>query len=181
MLISIVSLYEHFPYIFDDFEYPAEMNRELIINTIVKTNAELSLVYSDPPMLKTLIGIWSKSHKPIWERLYALETIEYNPIDNYNRIENRVVQRGGQRQGEGQTQNYTYGYNEKERNHHDDTDSQVQERYNDGESHDITAHGNIGVTTTQRMMEQELEVRPKLNIYQYIAEAFKNEFCVMVY
>ena len=42
-------------------------------------------------------------------------------------------------------------------------------------------HGNIGVTTSQQMLEQELEIAPKLNIMNIIIESFKNRFCLLVY
>lgn len=41
--------------------------------------------------------------------------------------------------------------------------------------------GNIGVTTSQQMLEQELLVAPKLNVYNYIMESFKNRFCLEVW
>ena len=41
--------------------------------------------------------------------------------------------------------------------------------------------GNIGVTTSQQMLEQELLVSPKLNVYNYIMESFKNRFCIEVW
>lgn len=40
--------------------------------------------------------------------------------------------------------------------------------------------GNIGVTTTQQMIEAEREI-VKLNIYQYIIDDFKARFCLLVY
>ena len=46
---------------------------------------------------------------------------------------------------------------------------------------DIEAFGNIGVTTSQQMLESELEIAPKLNVFNYIIESFKNRFCIMVY
>lgn len=42
-------------------------------------------------------------------------------------------------------------------------------------------HGNIGVTTSQQMLESELTVAPKLNIINYITESFKKRFCLLVY
>ena len=48
-------------------------------------------------------------------------------------------------------------------------------------SHTSRIHGNIGVTTSQQMLEQELEVAPKLNIIDYIVQSFKNRFCLLVY
>ena len=44
-----------------------------------------------------------------------------------------------------------------------------------------TRGGNIGVTMTQQMLSAELDVRPKLNIYSYIIEDFKQRFCLMIY
>lgn len=42
------------------------------------------------------------------------------------------------------------------------------------------AYGNIGVTTTQQMIEQERET-VKFNIIDYIIESFKNRFCILIY
>lgn len=42
------------------------------------------------------------------------------------------------------------------------------------------ASGNIGVTTSQEMLFQELEVA-KRNTYDFIIESFKNRFCLLVY
>ena len=48
-------------------------------------------------------------------------------------------------------------------------------------SHTSRIHGNIGVTTSQQMLEQELEIAPKLNIINYIVDSFKKRFCLLVY
>lgn len=47
--------------------------------------------------------------------------------------------------------------------------------------HETVRTGNIGVTTTQQMLREELEIRPKLNIYAYITEDLKSRFCLLVY
>lgn len=41
--------------------------------------------------------------------------------------------------------------------------------------------GNIGVTTSQQMLEQEIEVSAKLNIFKIILDSFKERFCLLVY
>lgn len=50
---------------------------------------------------------------------------------------------------------------------------------NDGE-HELHAHGNIGVTTTQEMIRQQREV-DRFNLYDIIIEDFKMRFCILVY
>lgn len=42
-------------------------------------------------------------------------------------------------------------------------------------------HGNIGVTTSQQMLQQELDIAPKLNIMNIMINSFKNRFCILVY
>lgn len=42
------------------------------------------------------------------------------------------------------------------------------------------AYGNIGVTTTQQMIEQERET-VKFNVIDYIINEFKQRFCVLIY
>jgi len=50
---------------------------------------------------------------------------------------------------------------------------------NDGE-HELHAHGNIGVTTTQDMIRQQRDIE-KFNVYDIIIEDFKMRFCILVY
>ena len=42
-------------------------------------------------------------------------------------------------------------------------------------------HGNIGVTTSQQMLESELDLIPRLDLIDYIADDFKSEFCLYIY
>ncbi len=53
----------------------------------------------------------------------------------------------------------------------------------DTTGHQITSiiSGNIGTMTTQKMLEEELEIAPKLNTINYMIESFKNRFCLLVY
>ena len=51
----------------------------------------------------------------------------------------------------------------------------------DLDGYTLERYGNIGVTTSQQMAEQEIELAPKLNITNYIIDSFKNRFCLLVY
>lgn len=48
-------------------------------------------------------------------------------------------------------------------------------------NHEGRTYGNIGVTTTQKMIEEEMELRTKYNIYDMISMSFRSNFCIMVY
>lgn len=45
----------------------------------------------------------------------------------------------------------------------------------------LLAFGNIGVTTSQEMLSQELEIAPKLNTISAIVDSFIKRFCILVY
>lgn len=47
-------------------------------------------------------------------------------------------------------------------------------------NHTAHLYGNIGVTTSQQMLKEEIEVR-KNNIYNMIADMVIQEFCIMIY
>ena len=61
-----------------------------------------------------------------------------------------------------------------------------KELYNDNRvakdenKHEAHLYGNIGVTTSQQMLEAELEVQ-RFNIYVQIADLFVEDFCIMIY
>lgn len=46
--------------------------------------------------------------------------------------------------------------------------------------HKARLFGNIGVTTSQQMLQSELDVA-RWNLYEHISDLFCNEFCLMVY
>lgn len=47
-------------------------------------------------------------------------------------------------------------------------------------SHELHAHGNIGVTTTQKLIREQRDIE-KFNLYDIIIEEFKMRFCILVY
>ena len=50
---------------------------------------------------------------------------------------------------------------------------------NEGE-HELHAHGNIGVTTTQQLIREQRDI-DLFNLYDIIIEDFKMRFCILVY
>lgn len=86
-LLSIVGLWNSDHTIWDEFNVPNGMDKDLAVNFIMSECQELEIVYPDPESMKFLISNWSLINLPIWERLYKTTVIEYNPIENYNRTE----------------------------------------------------------------------------------------------
>ena len=58
----------------------------------------------------------------------------------------------------------------------------TETRTGDGEeSYTEHTHGNIGVTTNQDMIRQELELLQRFNVYDWIAAKYEREMCIQVY
>lgn len=82
----------------------------------------------------------------------------------------------------GKKEELTHGHVETVAMGHSETLTHGEQIKDDTEiTHTSRIHGNIGVTTSQQMLESELEVAPKLNIMNIIIESFKNRFCLLVY
>ena len=59
-------------------------------------------------------------------------------------------------------------------------DRAVDETTGETYSHKLRAYGNIGVTTTQMMLEAQRTL-VRYNVYNEIADSFKEEFCLYIY
>ena len=63
------------------------LNRGAFIYELLARTAELEVIYPDPNIMKWMISVWSTTRCPVWNELWATTNYEYNPIENYNRIE----------------------------------------------------------------------------------------------
>lgn len=49
------------------------------------------------------------------------------------------------------------------------------------ESENVHIHGNIGITTSQTMVSEEIKLRTRYDLYKVIADMFEHEFLIQVY
>lgn len=207
--LSIAGLYSWDDHIFDQMVVPAGVNKQNVIDNILLECAELTVIYPDWEFMRNAIGAWSTKEQEIWQKVYDLEHMDYNPIENYDRYEDELENIGNKGQtmqvGSSETTNSTTqntdtvnrvaGFNS------NDLANQSQAETNDmnvGRGGNLASdmsysnndqtrsrgsriHGNIGVVTTQSMMLQQLDVLPKVHIDDYIINSFKERFCILVY
>lgn len=191
--ISILGLYNLNDTLFDDLVIPENMDSDLLIENLVTELAELELIYSDFNFMKFMIGVWSRKELPTWERVYKASIKEYNPIENYDRQEvwqdtlNQNSALNSQSSGNNTLQHDVAGFNSSDLvNSSKDTENGsntgwTSDTSNSSGYHSGRVHGNIGVTTSQQMLQAELDITPKLNVYDFIINSFKNRFCLQVY
>lgn len=164
MELSLLGLYQYNNRLFDGLKLPENIDRETLVNNLLSETAELEIIYPDPEFLANMIAVWSAKELPVWEKLEKTLHYDYDPISNYDRNE-ETTDRG---ESIGKVAGYNAG---------NLVDSS-------GSSSDIKriskVWGNVGVTTTQEMIEAERRVS-EFNISDYIIDSFKRRFCLLVY
>lgn len=205
--------------VFDLLELPESVDRNSCINNIMLRCGDFEMTYPNFGFMREAVGVWSKKYKGTFEKWAAVLATEYNPLENYNRVES------GTRHGVGEeTQHNELNLNAYEGTEYDQTTGTSENEHSvvpfnktvtgndyinvdkdvasvnsktamargsytydnrslekeDGEQYSNTVSGNIGVTTSQQMLESELKIR-EWNLYEHIADLFVTEFCVPIY
>lgn len=190
--------------LFVNLNLPADIDKNECINNMLMRCGEFEVLYPDVDFLKLAIGTWSYKMQRTFEKWSEALKIEYNPLENYDRKEDWLTQDDGKNKTKTQAYDAAFGRS------NSDTTGKVSAYdadtlVNDNESIvDMTnqnntasnsnvenenvnnnfrtgrAHGNIGVTTSQQMLESELDIA-RWNLLDQIADLFVSEFCLMVY
>lgn len=185
--LSILGLWQWDNTILDSMVLPAGINRDILVPDLLAECAEFEIIYPEPTTFRTVLLSWSNHRAPIWERLVNVSKLEYNPIENYDRIEEWTDTGTGTQNDNGNQKGYQGGYNPSSPGTAPEMVQQEQIETTNGNTssgqstHKGRVHGNIGVTTTQQMMEQEMNISDKLDVYQYIIQDFKRRFCIPLY
>lgn len=204
--LSILGLYNVDSTIFDTMSLPANINtnKSKLINNLLMECAEFEILYPDPDFMKKAITEWSGIMSPIWEKLYETTQYEYDPIANYDRHEkwtdtdtrtetnirtpnisettnlgsvNTQSQNSYENAGMVDAVKSTNSGSDVVNTTGTETNALTRGGKLEREGH---AYGNIGVTTTQQMIEQERQTA-QFNIFKVIIEDFKERFCLMIY
>lgn len=259
MRLTLIGLYNYDPTLFDQMVMPAGVDSDLVKNTILQKTGEFELIYTNLDYMKNMIGFWSNKHLRTFTKWNEALNIEYDPLYNYDRMEEITIGRkgsdsrsensdlsasgsettgttGSDSKG-GTTKSETKGstspaqttttktntvaaydsstYQPKEQTTEsivlntagsDSTDSEgsyneVNQRrldesktnsnseyinknaigqHTEDETHTAHLYGNIGVTTSQQMLQSELDIA-RFNLYEQIADLFVEDFCIMIY
>ena len=182
-----------------------DLDVDLLKSVIVERCGLLTPLYSEPETMKQVISIWFRSHQ--WNIAHIIDLIKtaYNPLENYDRHED--LERG-KSDTRNRAQSYTEdgsvvtnqitertvaAFNTSEYSPADKTISDGRTTTETGgntsgteagseNEHAINyIHGNIGVTTTQAMFQEELALLGGFNAYQFIAEMFSKDLMLSIW
>ena len=211
--------------LFVNLTLPTGIDKDILTNNILLKGADFEVMYSDPFFLQEAIGMWSGKWQRTFEKWVDALTIEYNPLENYDRKEdwsdtlNKGVKTSARRDS-GNTRTFdnsdtttpgTTITEETKVSAYDASTYQpkqevittpsgsgdvlahsgtIKDEYGEGSSgsetensktvRDGRIHGNIGVTTSQQMLEAELKIA-EWNLYEHITDLFLEEFVIPIY
>lgn len=162
--LSIAGLYAFDNTIFDTLELPDGVDRNSLVFNLLAELAELEVIYPNSDFMKKAVEMWSKSNFNAWQKIYNTTILEYNPIENYDRKEDF--------EDSGHAISRVAAFNESELTPAGDGDTTTRRTGR--------IHGNIGVTTTQQMIEEERRI-VTYTFTDFFINEFKKRFCIMVY
>lgn len=208
--VSYLGLYNYDSTIFDDFALPNSVasRKAEFVDEILSELGQLEALYPNAEVFKRILKAWSNTRLTEWQRVETALTAEYNPIHNFDRNEDysdtNTEKETGKSNSTSSTESNANGTNEntesetafntesfknRTKNAGTDTASSTANATNESNNtvtretkvqHTAHLYGNIGVTTSQQMINEELAMR-RGDLESYIIDDFKHRFCVMVY
>ena len=188
--LTLVSLYQYMyardgeDTLFKDLNVPEGYDKQTLIDTILLKADNYELIYPDGDFMAFAIKNWSARHQDVMTRLYNALHKTYDPIENYNRFEEYTDNGSGSNTGEstGADTHSVSGYDVSNFSPEsmDSSLSDSSSSYENTLTHDSHIHGNIGVTTSQQMIQAEVNLYKDNEQYEIIATLFCKEFVIPV-
>lgn len=230
--MTITGMYQFKDGLFNNLNLPDGINKEYVINQILLDGSNFEILYSDFNFMQEAIGLWSNTWYRTFEKWLNALSIEYAPLENYDRLEDwtdssnsksnrnsiekrnlsnsmrsgRDLQSVTKNTGTDNTLHNVSPYdsvayvadsqdiaNLNNQSATTDTgttttngtdsgtvNNNENDSNNTNSTHKGRTHGNIGVTTSQQMLEEELKIA-RFNLIKQISDIFIKDFCIMVY
>ena len=182
--------------LFHEIEYSDRLDPGILVDTILLRCGNQFTYFQNEKMLRKAINNFFKKYYVSFDRMaYALE-IDYNPLENYNRTDDYTKTTDAsstsniksESEANGTREDKVSAYNEsvyqpKQYVDSDNSSSDTQDSESTNkveEEYQLKSHGNIGVTTNQKMATDELRLR-ETSLYDKIAEMFEHDIMLQVY
>lgn len=168
-ILSVLGFLKTDESLFDNFRVPDGVDKNVLISRIIAECAELEVAYSNIKTFKFILENWSFARVDAWSRVFKALSAEYSPIENTDKYEETTL---GPVENSGKRFSATYDGPEIQSERVENTSKTV--------INSVHAHGNIGVTSNQQMIGEEINLR-KTDIYKIIVQDFKNMFTLQIY
>lgn len=202
LTVTFQGLYAWDNTLFDDCTFPAAVDGNTIVGAVITLGVDRCVIYANPEVMKIALGIYTEMKAPAWQRMADAMALSYDPLENYNRMEegsyadthSGTVTHTGTEKVTGTETNETSvsaydtsGYSPRARDVRTPNTTRTP-NLTDTDTTAVTRtftnyriHGNIGVTTSQQMLESEMQLASRWNLVELIARDILREFTFGVY
>lgn len=209
-MFSFASICQLYTYdeVFKDIDINDKLDKDTLINAIMDVCGMNEPIYPEIEILQIKVQYFFKKHKKQFDKLVYLYSLtygtDYNPIWNKDgtktHIETTVRSKdntvdhshNNSINDNGEDINQVSAYDtsgfsndsktstHNNRNENGNNNTRGNEKENIKLTIEDIEKGNIGVTTTADMLNQEIDLQSRFNVYEVIARMFFDEFCLHV-
>lgn len=204
---SICQLYSY-EEVFKDIDINKKLDKDILINSIMDVCGMNEPIYPEIEILQIKVQYFFKKHKEQFDKLVYLYSLkydkEYNPIWNkdgtkthietterskdntVDNLHNSLINDNGEDINQVSAydsngfSNDSKTTNTNKRNESGNDKTNGKEKENIKLTIEDIEKGNIGVTTTADMINQEIDLQSKFNVYEVIARMFFDELFLHV-
>ena len=178
--MSLWGLYQIDPTILDGLIVPTGMDGDNVKSNLLLETESMEILYPSPPFLKAAITVWAKERKDVWDKLYSTTLMTYNPLENYDRIEDSTNTNRGNSSGSNEAVSSATAYDSDSFKETNKSVSGGGSNFQNSGTFSSRVHGNIGVKTASAMLK---EARDEMLfcMTEFIINDFISRFCIGVY
>lgn len=203
--ITLIGFYNYDNSLFDEIRLTELIDKSTLVNNILLEGSEFEVLYADYDFYKQAINHFFNVYYDLFKKWAETLNIEYEPLENYDRKEHWTDKFDGKEDTQSDsTSNDISDGNTSQLNKISSFDSNglVNDTENTGNAHNEASnnssatgknlkddlathngrvHGNIGVTTSQQMLESEMSLREKWQLIKIITDMFLTDLTIRVY
>lgn len=199
-LNNLMKLYDND--LFNDILLPEGIDHDTVVNTILSESALNTPMYPEHDLFKMMIQNFFRKYYNNFDRYNRAMNEEYVPNENYHKTDernirdnvNKVQNLDGKQVNSlnenANNENFRMAFDANDYKRTDSSTSNTTNndtyKQNDKTTTDsnrngtiiTNSHGLTGVYTNQRLVEDEVKLRSKYNVYKYISDLFYDEFMI---
>ena len=173
--------------LFSELVLPSKIERKTFLDTLFLDYGERPVLYTDPIVFRAMVGAWSSKWALELARIADTLTEDYEPlwnIDRYEKVTDKTEDEASET-AESSTsatsENQTSAYNSS--NYEPDNKNILSSSTGDSKSNDFSRdyihdghyYGNGGVTSSQSLVREEMELRENVNLYHEACKLFADD------
>lgn len=181
LILSPMALYNYDGTLFDGLALPDQLDRDIMISTILIETSNMSVIDPSFPIMKESIRVWSQSKLRSWQKQATVLYEDYDPFVNIKRDEVRTIIQDRDLKGTntGKVSVAAWDASDMTDRQSNDISSTDTGKITTTETYHL--EGDSAITDAQDVAIKEVKLRAEYEMYNIILQDFKKKFCIQVY